>query len=78
MWSVACMGVSVQGFGRETWGKKHSEDLGIDGRIILIWTFKRYSMGSDLDSCGSGYRQVVGSCKHGNEIIWFVISMVSL
>jgi len=26
----------VQGFGRKTWGKKkHLEDMGVDGRIIL-------------------------------------------
>jgi hypothetical protein len=31
----------VQGFGRETEGRNHLEDLGIDVRIILKWIFEK-------------------------------------
>ena len=32
----------VHDFGGDTWGKSRLEDLGIDGRIILKWNFKRW------------------------------------
>jgi hypothetical protein len=49
-------------------GRDHSEDLGIDGKIILKWIFR--IVGEGLDSSGSGL--VAGSCEHGNEPSGFI------
>ena len=36
----------VQGFGGETWGKEtHWGDPGVDGKIILRWTFRKWDVG---------------------------------
>jgi hypothetical protein len=43
------------------------KDLGIYRRIILKLILEKLGGRSGLDSSGSGYRQVVGSCKHGTE-----------
>jgi hypothetical protein len=42
-------------------------DPGVDERIILRWIFRKWDVGYGLESAGSGYRQVVGSCECGNE-----------
>lgn len=45
--------------------KGASEDLGVDGRVIL----KRDMIGGcGLDSSGSAYGPLVGSCGHGNDL----------
>jgi hypothetical protein len=36
-------------------------------RIILKWILKEEGWGSGLDSSGSGYGLVAGSCEHNNE-----------
>ena len=43
------------------------QDLGVDGRIILKRTFKKYDGGHGLDGFGSGYGQVAICCECGNE-----------
>jgi hypothetical protein len=47
--------------------RDHLEDPGVDGEIILTWTFMKWDGGNGLGWSGSGYGQVAGSCNHGNE-----------
>jgi hypothetical protein len=35
-------------------GRDYSEDLGVDGRLILNWTLRNRIVGCELDSSGSG------------------------
>jgi len=35
-------------------GRDHSEDLGVDGKIILEWIWGNKVGGCGLDECGSG------------------------
>jgi len=53
------------------WGdlreRDHLEDLGVDGRIIIRWIFRKWDMGHGLDRAGSGLGQVAGICECGNE-----------
>jgi hypothetical protein len=48
-------------------GRDHSKDEDVDERIILRWIFWKYGFGYGLDSCGSGWEPVMGSCEHCNE-----------
>ena len=47
-------------------GTNHLEDLGVDGRIILKWIFKKW-VGRRLDWSDSGQGQVEGCCEYGDE-----------
>ena len=53
------------------WGnlreRDHLGDPGIDGRIILGWTFRKWMWGYGLDQAGSGQRQMAGTCERDNE-----------
>jgi len=46
--------------------REHLEDPGVDGRIILKWTSKRWD-GQVLDWSRSELGQVAGCCECGNE-----------
>ena len=52
-------------FGRSE-GKNHLEDLNVDGRIILKYTFKKWEGGMDWIGL-SVYGEVAGCCESGNE-----------
>ena len=41
------------------------EDPGIDGRIMLIWIYRKWGHG--LDCFASGQGEVAGTCKCHNE-----------
>jgi hypothetical protein len=47
--------------------KDRLEYLGIDGRIILKLIVKKWDVVHELDSPGSGWGQVSGSCECGNK-----------
>jgi len=48
--------------------RRHLEDPGVDGRIILRWIFRKWNVeGHGLDRADSGYGQVAGTCECGNE-----------
>jgi hypothetical protein len=49
--------------------RDHSEDLGIDGKIISEHILGNKVGRCGMDASGSGYRPVAGSCEHGNEIL---------
>ena len=53
------------------WGnlkeRNHLGDPVVDGRIILRWIFRKLDVGYGLDQAGSGYGQVVSTCKFENE-----------
>jgi hypothetical protein len=44
-------------------GRDYSEDLGIDGNIMLEWLVGIFR----VDASGSGEVPVAGLCEHGNE-----------
>jgi hypothetical protein len=48
------------------------EDLGVDGRMLLKWIFKKWDVGHGLDRSDSGQGQVAGSCERGNEHSGFI------
>jgi hypothetical protein len=47
-------------------GKKYSQDLDVDGRIILGWVLEKEGGRCGLNASGSGYGPVAGTCKHCN------------
>jgi hypothetical protein len=50
-------------------GRDHSEDLGVDGRIILEWILWKIGWGSvDWIHVAQVRNQWQGSCEHGNEL----------
>jgi len=52
------------------WGnlreRGHLGDPGVDGRILLRWTCRKYDVEYGLDRAGSGWGQVLGTCECGN------------
>jgi hypothetical protein len=48
------------------------EDPGIDARIVLTWTFRKWDVGHGLDQPGSGQVQVAGTYECGNETLGFM------
>jgi hypothetical protein len=48
-------------------GRDHSEDLGIDGKIILEWILGKHGGKCGMDASGSGYGRMAGFCIHGDE-----------
>jgi hypothetical protein len=47
--------------------RDHLEDQGVDGRMGSKWTLGRLVGGCGVDSPGSGYGPVAGSCECGDE-----------
>ena len=48
-------------------GGDHSEDPGVDGRIILRGIFRKWDADHGLDCSGSEKGRVLGSCECGNK-----------
>jgi hypothetical protein len=64
-------GGCIQGVaGTPEGGDTSWEHLGVDWRIVLKWV----GWGRGFDWFGSGYRQVVGFCGHGDEPSDFIKS----
>jgi hypothetical protein len=55
-------------------GRDHSEDLGIDGKIILEWILGKQGKECGLDTSDSEQRPVTSSCEHGDEPSGFLTS----
>jgi len=46
-------------------GRAYSEDIGVDGRIILEWILRNEMESCGSDSSDSGQGPVAGSCEIG-------------
>jgi len=55
----------IQGWGNQR-ERTDLENLGINGRILLKWLFKKWD-GGITDPSGSGQGQVADTCECGNE-----------
>jgi hypothetical protein len=51
-------------------GRSHLENLNIDGKLILKWTFRK--SGWVCTVSGLGYGQMAGFCECGDEPLGFV------
>jgi hypothetical protein len=55
------------------WGslmdREHLDDLGIDGRIILKWIFKKRDRGMSWIDLAQNRNRWAGSCEGGNELL---------
>jgi hypothetical protein len=49
-------------------GKNNLEDLGVDGKLILNWIFKKWDGGHRVDLSGSGQGKGPGVCVCGNKL----------
>jgi hypothetical protein len=47
--------------------KVQTEDLGVEGRVVLTWIWGKYYLGYGLDSSGSRYGPVACFWEHNNE-----------
>ena len=61
----ACSTYGRQGFGVETLGKNHLEDLGIDGMLILKWILRKRR--GDLEWIDVAHDRDRCACECGNE-----------
>jgi len=50
----------------------HFENLGVAGRILLKWICEEWDWVRGLEWSGSGYGQVAGCCKCGNELSGYI------
>jgi len=67
---VGCVGESrdvYRGLVGRPEGNRTIEDLSVDERIILIYSFLTWIWRHGLDRSGSGYRQVAGTYECGNK-----------
>jgi hypothetical protein len=46
--------------------RDQSQDLGVNGNILLDWILEKRVGGCGLDASGSGHGPLVDSCEHGN------------
>jgi len=49
-------------------GRDHSEDIDVDGKVILEFILGNTVGGCGLDASGSGLGPVAGSSEHSNEL----------
>lgn len=59
-------------------GRDHSEDTEADGGIILKWIFKNVYGNVDWIDVAQNSDKIAGSCKHGNELSYFITGEVFL
>jgi len=48
-------------------GRDHSENLGVDGKVILGWILRKYGRKVWTGFIWFRIGPVVGCCEHGNE-----------
>jgi hypothetical protein len=47
--------------------KNHSEDIGVDGKVMLEWILGKQVEECGLDVSGLGKGSAASCCEHGNE-----------
>jgi hypothetical protein len=65
--AYVCVCVCVCVFIETLMERDRSEDLRIDGKIILKWTMGKYGRKVWTGCIDAGQEPVAGCCEHGNE-----------